>query len=302
MHLTVTERKKLIQFITQPDPTTLTLTLFLSLTQFSIACNISSLISVEFWLKLFLFGVPVAHALYQCNLEFANNLCFGTEALDRTAGIFSNLATGVPYSELVRHYQTEHRAFYGFTVYHDPETTLHTTPNTRNERLVYLIAFPWNYAYQLLFRHRVTITNYFIWNVLVQLVSNLFVLWMYGWTAVLFLLLAGYGSVCPLHPVVAHMLVHHRSTGNKHGTDSYYGVVNIIALNGGMHRERHKHPEIPWSRLHIVKQLYFSMEPVVSQENIFMILYNFITFGATETLPSKTMMVEKLDSTLEKQK
>ena len=74
-----------------------------------------------------------------------------------------------------------------------------------------------------------------------------------GWTALGYLFLSSAFAI-GLHPVGARWIQEHYLTfpGNQE-TFSYYGPMNVFALNVGYHNEHHDLMRVPWSRLPALK-------------------------------------------------
>lgn len=99
-------------------------------------------------------------------------------------------------------------------------------------------------------------------NVVVQLVFDYALVRLASPLALLYLLLSSFlaGS---LHPLAGHFIAEHyvyeavtpeqRDPENRipvPETFSYYGPLNWLAYNVGLHNEHHDFPAIPWTRLH----------------------------------------------------
>lgn len=262
MKLTEDERNNFMRLLRQPDNITFTAMICLSLLQITMATTVDSF-SFGFFFKVLAFGAPLSHGLYVLALEFSNNLCFGHELLDRVSAILSNFSTGIPYAELVRYFDAEHRVFYDSTVYKDPEKPSDLEVKMvqgAGIKIVYLCCYPLIYVYRLLSRHSITFNRFLLWNIVLQTIFNLYVWYYYGFIFLCYLFLSTYVSMCPLHPFSAHLLMQHQKLDlrlKSSLTYSYYGVVNLFTFNMGYHRERHENPKIPWSKLPLVRQLYY---------------------------------------------
>ena len=89
-----------------------------------------------------------------------------------------------------------------------------------------------------------------IWQV--AFVSGVFAL--AGWRGVLFMTLASVFAI-GLHPVGARWIQEHYLTSDDQETFSYYGPLNVIALNVGYHNEHHDLMTVPWMRLPRIKAM-----------------------------------------------
>jgi sphingolipid delta-4 desaturase len=72
--------------------------------------------------------------------------------------------------------------------------------------------------------------------------------WLFGWMSLAYLLASMFFSV-GLHPLGARWIQEHYTTDPSQETFSYYGPLNLLALNVGYHNEHHDFPSIPWNRL-----------------------------------------------------
>lgn len=263
--LTPAEREKFLKLLRQPDANTFFLMILLSITQLFIAHSVDSF-TFGFCIKVVCFGAPIAHLLYILSVDFASNLAFGYEYLDRISAILGNLCTGVPYAELLRFFESEHRAFYN--------SRLHTDPNKPNKfeiahvhgvglKLLYLSLYPLVFSHRLLFRHKISLTRFMSWNIVLQVIFNLVVWYFFGSITLLFLLCSTFVGMSPLHPCATHLLLEHQTVDHKiekQITYSYYGIMNLWMCNAGYHREKHLEPKVPWSRIHLIRQLYYAEE------------------------------------------
>lgn len=285
MRLTQSERDKLVSLLRQPDVFTFALMVGLSMAQLTLASTVDTF-SLGMLLKSILFGAPLSHALFMVTLECANNLCFGHDILDRCTGIAANLVTGVPYSELVRHFSAEHLTFHNSRIYKDPEAPSElelTYVYGAGRKILYLIIYPVFYFHRLLFRHALVFTRYLVSSTVLQILFNLGVVYYLGFWSLVYILLSTYVGLSPLHPCAFHLLTsHHRCTdhidlNSQTRTYSYYGFMNPFTLNAGYHRERHLFRDVPWSKLPLIRQLYFFDDiPTAYYDSVLQAVHDFV--------------------------
>jgi len=290
------EREKFVKLLSQPDMSTFTITILLFISQVCIASTIQN-VSFGFWFKVIVFGAPISHGLYLMCLEFASNLCFGYEILDRFSGIFCNFGTGFPYSEFLRFFESEHRAFHNSTSHidpHKPTPSEITLVRGVGLKILYLFIYPFLLARRLVFRnhsfrYNTHMSNFLIWNIVLQILVNFFVWYWLGIPALLYIWASSYFASAPIHPIATHILLQHIRINKKlklAHVYSYYGPMNVLVFNSGFHREKHLHPKVPWFRLPLIRQLYFHQEGAktnISYQSILQSLHDFI-FDQNATL------------------
>lgn len=123
------------------------------------------------------------------------------------------------------------------------------------------------YAIRPMTVYRVPLTRIHALNIAVQLAFDAVLVHYTSVNALLYLLLSSFlaGS---LHPVAGHFIAEHyvyetvtptqRDPDNKvpvPETFSYYGPLNWVTYNVGLHNEHHDFPAIPWTRLHAVNRI-----------------------------------------------
>lgn len=292
MSLVAEERTRFLRLLSQPDKDTLGLIVVLSLAQWCLLRDVHD----SSWLGLlataWCFGAPTCSALYLCNLELAHNLCSGQPEVDRTLAILSNWVTGLPYAELVRSFHTAHLAFQGSMAGRDPEQPSSWEVQYVHgvgRKLLYLALFPLVQAQRLLNR---PFTRFFWWNVTSQVLFNGWVWYQYGSWSLVYMLVSTYLATTPLHPFAFYFLTsHHPCTTDidvnlQTRTYSYYGILNAFTLNAGYHRERHLFRQVPWSKLHLVRELYFPHDtPHTAYDSVLQALHDFV-FSPSLTLHS----------------
>jgi sphingolipid delta-4 desaturase len=128
------------------------------------------------------------------------------------------------------------------------------------------------YALRPMIVYRIPMTWVHLLNVVVQLSFDYLVVTFASGNSLLYLLLSSFlaGS---LHPLAGHFIAEHyvyetvapeaRDPGNSipvPETFSYYGPLNLLTYNVGLHNEHHDFPAVPWTRLprlhEIAKEFY----------------------------------------------
>ena len=208
-------------------------------------------------LAAWLVGAFASHALWVLIHDCAHNLVVKSGPWNKVFAMAANLPHLFPSAVSFQKYHLKHHAFQGV---YELDADL---PNRWEARLVghsapakalWLLFFPF---FQLSRPPRLKEISLFdgwvVVNIAVQLAYDAAVLFFLGPKALLFLAASFFFSV-GLHPLGArwiqeHYLVH----GTYQETSSYYGVLNIPALNVGYHNEHHDFPWVPWHRLPLVR-------------------------------------------------
>ena len=117
------------------------------------------------------------------------------------------------------------------------------------------------YAIRPMFVYRVPMTRIHLVNILAQLCLDYALVRYAGSKALVYLIWSSFlaGS---LHPCAAHFIAEHYVFEKRPPTArnpatlapvpetfSYYGPLNILTYNVGLHNEHHDFPAIPWTRL-----------------------------------------------------
>jgi sphingolipid 4-desaturase/C4-monooxygenase len=117
------------------------------------------------------------------------------------------------------------------------------------------------YAIRPMFVYRLPLTKIHAFNVAAQLAFDYALVRLAGGHALAYLILSSFlaGS---LHPCAGHFIAEHYVLGRPPAgardarsgvpvpeTFSYYGPLNLLTYNVGLHNEHHDFPAIPWTRL-----------------------------------------------------
>ena len=85
-------------------------------------------------------------------------------------------------------------------------------------------------------------------NVVAALAYDWAIIHFAGWPGFVYLLASFFFSI-GLHPLGARWIQEHYTYDAAQETASYYGPINVVALNVGYHNEHHDFPSIPWNNL-----------------------------------------------------
>ncbi|TVY67457.1 Sphingolipid delta(4)-desaturase, partial [Lachnellula suecica] len=220
--------------------------------------------SWRFWAAAYVVGATANQNLFLAIHEISHNLAFRSPRANRVLAVVANLGIGVPYSASFRPYHLTHHKSLGVD-------GLDTDLPTALEALfldsllgkaffcTFQILF---YALRPIFIYKVPFTSIHVFNIAVQALFDYALVKTCGWKSLWYLILSSFlaGS---LHPCAGHFIAEHylfnpppKPTGldpltqtELPETFSYYGPLNFLTYNVGLHNEHHDFPAVPWSRL-----------------------------------------------------
>ncbi|BGP34980.1 sphingolipid delta-4 desaturase [Rhodotorula toruloides] len=264
------------------EPLTKWVVLFVTLVQFSTAFYLRNtpFFSWKFWILAYLIGGTANQNTFLAVHEITHNLAFRGVRANRLFAIFANLPIGVPFAMMFKKYHIEHHKFLG-------EDGMDTDLPSRLELLVLKTVLGKTFfcTFQIFFyalrpgfiRYQAP-TRWIALNMVVQLSFNALVVKFLGWYSMLYFLLSSHmaGS---LHPCAGHFIAeHYLFDGHDQETWSYYGPLNILCYNVGLHQEHHDFPSVPWTRLwklhDIAKEFY---DPLPAHTSWPGVTWRFIT-------------------------
>lgn len=115
--------------------------------------------------------------------------------------------------------------------------------------------------------YKLPLTQLHLLNILVQICFDFLLVAYAGPNALAYLILSSFlaGS---LHPCAGHFIAEHYVFDEQRKdkkdiaghapvpeTFSYYGPLNLLTYNVGLHNEHHDFPAIPWSRLPVLHEM-----------------------------------------------
>ncbi|KAL2073812.1 hypothetical protein VTL71DRAFT_11138 [Oculimacula yallundae] len=227
--------------------------------------------SWRFWATAYIIGATANQNLFLAIHEISHNLAFRSPAMNRALAIVANLPIGVPYSASFRPYHLTHHKSLGVD-------GLDTDLPTAFEAIfldsllgkaffcTFQILF---YAIRPIFIYAVPFTSIHFINIAIQLLFDTILAQTCSAQSVYYLILSSFlaGS---LHPCAGHFIAEHYifnpgklPPGAKDPltntsipeTFSYYGWLNILTYNVGLHNEHHDFPAVPWSRLPVLNRV-----------------------------------------------
>ncbi|KAL8930267.1 MAG: hypothetical protein Q9208_000884 [Pyrenodesmia sp. 3 TL-2023] len=248
-----------------PEPLTKYLVLAVVLLQLSCAACLRDcpIFSVKWLLVSYVVGATANQNLFLAIHEISHNLAFRSPIANRFFAVFANLPIGLPYSAAFRPYHLTHHKALGVD-------GLDTDLPTSLEALFLdsLLGKAFFCTFQILFYalrpmmvYKLPFTSLHILNIAAQLSFDFLLVRYLGAGALAYLITSSFlaGS---LHPCAGHFIAEHyifkeqllsvRTLSNRVPvleTYSYYGPLNVLTYNVGLHNEHHDFPAIPWTRL-----------------------------------------------------
>lgn len=241
------------------NPYTLLIILFCVALQFVIAWQLAD---KAWWWSLiaaYLIGAFACHTLYVCIHECSHNLLFKNRTLNTLSSIIANLPMVFPTAVSFTKYHLKHHSYQGVEEL-DADMPFRWEAKLINNstagKALWLLFYP---LFQALRPARLKEIKLFdawtVFNLLVQVVVTVALVYFLGFKALLYLTLSLFFSV-GLHPLGARWVQEHFLThGDHQETKSYYGRLNTVNLNVGYHNEHHDFPSVPWNKLPKLKQL-----------------------------------------------
>ena len=234
---------------------------FLILFVVALQISISFLIKDYPWwsalIAAYLIGAFANHSLFVLIHECAHNLIFKKRTLNILAGILADLPNVVPSSVSFRAYHLKHHSYQGD---YDLDADLASRweakfiGNSFFGKAFWLLFFP---VFQALRPPRLKEIKFASAWTFVNWIAvfgfDVLIIMTFGWTAFLYFVFSFTFSI-GLHPLGARWIQEHYLTSPPQETYSYYGPLNIVALNVGYHNEHHDFPSISWNKLPELKK------------------------------------------------
>ncbi|RKF63651.1 Sphingolipid delta-desaturase [Erysiphe neolycopersici] len=254
-----------------PEPLTKYLVLLVVSLQIFCAYTLRStpFFSWRFFLTAYFIGATANQNLFLAIHEISHNLAFRSARANRALAIFANLPIGIPYSASFRPYHLTHHKSLGVD---GLDTDLPTSFEAffldsvlgKAFFATFQILF---YAIRPMMIYTVPISTGHIVNIAVQLLFDYVLVTNCSKNSLYYLILSSFlaGSLhpCAGHFIAEHYLLHMPPQGAQDEltntqlpeTFSYYGPLNFLTYNVGLHNEHHDFPAVPWSRLPALHEL-----------------------------------------------
>ncbi|KAI9813889.1 MAG: hypothetical protein M1826_002376 [Phylliscum demangeonii] len=235
-------------------------------------------LSWRFLATAYVVGATANQNLFLAIHEISHNLAFRSPRANRLFALVANVPIAVPYSAAFRPYHLAHHKSLGVD---GIDTDLPTAAEAvlldsvlgKAFFCTFQIVF---YALRPMIVHPLPLTRLHVLNLGVQLLFDALLVRYVGVNALLYLIASSFlaGS---LHPCAGHFIAEHyvfdggarpsEGAGAEEEkeesatslpppeTYSYYGPLNYLTYNVGLHNEHHDFPAVPWTRLPAVRAL-----------------------------------------------
>lgn len=205
---------------------------------------------------MYVVGGTANHAMMMGMHEISHNLGFKKPTHNKLLAILANLPIGVPSAISFKRYHAEHHKYQGeegidADLPTEWEGRIFSNKFTKLLFLVFQVFF---YAFRPLVVNPKKPGLWELYNWIICAAYD-FAIYYYGGRAGLAYLLVGTFLGAGVHPVAGHFIAEHYEFILGYETYSYYGVLNWVTFNVGLHNEHHDFPFIPGSRLHQLHDL-----------------------------------------------
>ena len=225
--------------------------------------------SLSFIAVAYIIGATANQNLFLAIHEISHNLAFRSPLANRFLAIFANLPIGLPYSAAFRPYHLTHHKSLGVDgIDTDLPTALEAffldSVLGKAFFATFQILF---YAIRPMMIYNLPMTRIHLLNIVSQVAFDYLLVRCAGASALWYLIMSSFfaGS---LHPCAGHFIAEHYVFQKQPPdaksisplapvpeTFSYYGPLNMLTYNVGLHNEHHDFPAIPWSRLPALHEL-----------------------------------------------
>ncbi len=237
------------------NPYTALIMIFILVLQTAIAFGMGKLGFHYWWVSLivaYCIGAFANHTMYVIIHDATHNMVFTSKVWNRFVAMFADLPNLVPGAMGFNVYHLKHHAHQGDYDF-DADIAGHWEAkfigNKWYGKAFWLLFFP---VFQVTRPPRLkAITLFSKWtfiNLFLSVAYDAAIVYFCGWAGLVYLVFSFFFSI-GLHPVGARWVQEHYTYDMSQETASYYGPVNILALNVGYHNEHHDFPSIPWNNL-----------------------------------------------------
>src|SRR5213592_3944876 len=237
------------------NPWTAHIAVSIVILQTAIAYGMGTLGFGYWWLSLliaFCIGAFANHANYVIIHDATHNLIFRSASWNKMVAIIADLPNLTPGAMGFRVYHLKHHSHQGDYQY-DADLANHwearLVGNKWYCKAIWLMLFPFFQVTRPPRLKAIKMWNrWFSINLACAAAYDAGIIYFFGWPGFLYLVFAFFFSI-GLHPVGARWIQEHYTYDFDQEMFSYYGPINLVALNMGYHNEHHDLPSIPWNNL-----------------------------------------------------
>ncbi len=248
-------------------------------------------------LAAFTAGAVISHALWTLIHECAHGLVFRRHGANQALAILANVPHVFPSAVSFCRYHLRHHRHQGrLSLDADLPSEWEARLIGRSVvgKLLWEIGFP---VFQSLRTIRLQreggvafLTPWVAANFGIVLAVDAAVALAWGPAAFAYLLAASVFAVGP-HPLGARWIQEHYVVREGQETYSYYGALNLVSFNVGLHTEHHDVPRVPWNRLPALRALAPEMYDGLYSHRSWTRLWLRFLFDPTLTLQSRVIRV-----------
>lgn len=245
---------KQINALMGPEPTTKYLGLIPVLIQLFAMVLVRDCSWPVYLTVAYVVGGTANHSIFLLIHEVTHFLAFRSQLWNDFYAMVVNIPIAVPYAMTFKFYHAEHHRYQGWDGV-DADIPLPVEASIFHGtvgKLLFCTFQIFFYAFRPMFVRQPPMTPRIVINWIIIVSANYYIVSTFGWSALLYLALSSFFAGM-LHPMSGHFIAEHymhiwHPTSNQE-TFSYYGPLNVVAWNVGLHNEHHDFPNIPWSRL-----------------------------------------------------
>lgn len=243
-----------LRSLTGPNRWTAVLIIVLAALQLSIGAVLARFPWWAAVIGALLVGTLVSHALGVLIHEATHDLVFTSPTANRIIAMVANIPLVFPAAMDFRGKHLKHHAHLG-----QPDGADTQAPQTWDFRFVTngVRRFVWHAMGPILTHSDAPAQRPSLWlyvNVALNAAAMLAYTWAFGLQALLFLGISGVMAFGH-HPVGVRRYGEHLTLREGQPTVSYYGPLNWVSFDVGLHVEHHDLPNVPWNHLRAVRSI-----------------------------------------------
>jgi sphingolipid delta-4 desaturase len=243
------------------NPWTVLVALFVVSLQVALAAGMGGLGLSYWWLSLVLaygIGAFANHCLYVVIHDATHRLIFSGRAANNMVAIFSDLPNVFPAAMGFGICHLKHHSGQG-SYHSDADLASHWEARLVGchwyGKAIWVLFFPLFQLTRPMHLKNISVfTGWTIFGFCAAVAFDTFIVVAFGWNGLLYLGASWLFSIGP-HPLGGRWIQEHFTLNPEQETASYYGALNMLALNVGYHNEHHDFPSVPWNRLPRIRAL-----------------------------------------------